>query len=57
MAKIAILAKKHGQDLKWYIDTMMQVMLLAGDYVAEAVWFRMVQVVVNNTQIHDYAAK
>lgn len=57
VAKIAILAEKYGSDLNWYIDTMMQVMLLAGDYVSEAVWYRVVQVVINNKNIHEYAAK
>ncbi len=58
VVKIAILAEKYnGGDLKWYIDTMMQVILVAGDYVAEAVWFRLVQVITGNDAIHDYAAE
>jgi hypothetical protein len=37
---------------------MVQVMLVAGDYVAEVVWFRVVQVVTNSeVAIHEYAAE
>lgn len=57
VVKIAILAEKYSRDFKWYVDTMVQVIIVAGDYVAEAVWFRIVQVVINNTDIHEYAAE
>jgi AP-2 complex subunit alpha len=58
VVKIAILAEKyHSGDLRWYFDSMIQVILLAGDYVAEAVWFRVIQVVTNNPDIHEYAAE
>lgn len=57
VVKIAILAEKYSTDFKWYVDTMVQVVLVAGDYVAEAVWYRIVQIVVNNTDIHEYAAE
>jgi AP-2 complex subunit alpha len=57
VVKIAILAEKYSKDFKWYVDTMVQVIIVAGDYVAEAVWFRVVQVVINNTDIHEYAAE
>ena len=43
--------------MRWYVDTMVQVILLAGDYVAEAVWYRVVQVVTNAADIHEYAAE
>lgn len=57
VVKIAILAEKYNSDFKWYVDTMVQVVLLAGDYVSEAVWYRIVQVVTNNQDIHDYTAE
>jgi AP-2 complex subunit alpha len=57
VVKIAILAEKYHTDFKWYLDTMIQVILLAGDYVAEAVWYRVIQVVINTPDIHDYAAE
>lgn len=48
VVKIAILAEKYTSDYQWYVQTMVQVILLAGDFVAEAVWFRIVQIVTNN---------
>eukprot|EP00597_Dinobryon_sp_UTEXLB2267_P004404 CAMPEP_0170077612 /NCGR_PEP_ID=MMETSP0019_2-20121128/14391_1 /TAXON_ID=98059 /ORGANISM="Dinobryon sp., Strain UTEXLB2267" /LENGTH=1040 /DNA_ID=CAMNT_0010290039 /DNA_START=81 /DNA_END=3203 /DNA_ORIENTATION=- len=68
VVKIAILAEKFSlndstaQGVRWYVDTMVQVLLLAGDYVAEAVWFRVVQVVLSSgsggdLSLHEYAAE
>ena len=33
---------------KWYVDTMVSVILVAGDFVAEPVWHRIVMIVTNN---------
>lgn len=57
VVKMAILSEKYTDDFRWYVDTMIQAVLLAGDYVAEAVWYRIVQIVVNNPDIHEYAAE
>jgi AP-2 complex subunit alpha len=57
VVKIAILAEKFSADLHWYVNTMVQVIVVAGDYVAEAVWYRVVQIVINNAAIHEYAAQ
>lgn len=57
VVKIAILAEKYPTTWNWYVDTMLRVILVAGDYVAEAVWYRMVQVIINRTDIHTYAAE
>lgn len=48
---------KQSASVRWYVDIMMQVLMLAGDYVAEAVWYRIVQVVTNTPDIHEYAAE
>lgn len=59
VVKIAILAEKFcgGSDWEWYVSTMLQATSAAGDFVAEGVWYRLVQVVINNPDIHDYAAE
>ncbi len=57
MVKIALLAEKFSTDFTWYVNTMIQVILAAGDFVAEAVWFRIVQIITNNTDIHEFAAE
>jgi len=57
VVKIAIVAEKYSKDLSWYVDTMVQIILMAGDYVTEPVWYRMVQIIFNNPAVHDYAAE
>lgn len=57
VVKIAIVAEKYSNDLTWYVDTMLQIISLAGDYVTEAVWYRIVQIVINNDSVHEHAAE
>jgi len=57
VVKIAILAERFaGGDMNWYLDTLVQVLLVAGDYAAEAVWFRIAAIIAANPSVHDYAA-
>jgi len=56
VVKIAILAENFSQDLQWYVNTMVQVLQVAGDYVAEAVWYRVVQIITNHPEVHEAAA-
>ena len=55
--KIAILSEKYAHDYTWYVDTILNLIRLAGDYVSEEVWYRIVQVVVNTSEVQGYAAK
>jgi AP-2 complex subunit alpha len=57
VVKIAILAEKYPTTWNWYVDTLLKAILVAGDFVAEAVWHRIVQVVINHPEIHAYAAE
>jgi AP-2 complex subunit alpha len=58
VVKIAILAEKFlNDDYAWYIDTMVTVIVLAGDYCAEAVWHRVVLIITNHSDTHEYAAE
>jgi AP-2 complex subunit alpha len=57
VVKIAILAEKYASDLQWYFDTMVQVIMVAGDHVSEDVWHRIVRIVTNNPDLHEYAAE
>ena len=38
--KVAILAEKYATDYKWYVDVILNLIRLAGDYVSEEVWYR-----------------
>ena len=55
--KIAILSEKYAHDYTWYVDTILNLIRLAGDYVSEEVWYRIIQVVINTQEVQGYAAK
>lgn len=54
--KIAVLAERYTDDLTWYVDTMLQMIALAGDFVSVDVWHRIIQIVTNNKGLQAYAA-
>ncbi|BHF63758.1 AP-2 complex subunit alpha-2 [Sparganum proliferum] len=55
--KVAILAEKYATDYSWYVDTILMLIRVAGDYVSDEVWHRVVQIVVNREDVQGYAAK
>lgn len=55
--KVAILAEKYAIDYTWYVDIMLNLIRIAGDYVSEEVWYRVIQIVVNRPDVQGYAAK
>ncbi|CAL4072661.1 unnamed protein product [Meganyctiphanes norvegica] len=55
--KVAILAEKYAQDYTWYVDVILNLIRIAGDYVSEEVWYRVIQIVVNRDDVQGYAAK
>jgi AP-2 complex subunit alpha len=55
--KVAILAEKYAVDYTWYVDIMLNLIRIAGDYVSEEVWYRVIQIVINRPDVQGYAAK
>lgn len=55
--KVAILAEKYAVDYTWYVDTILNLIRIAGDYVSEEVWYRVIQIVINREDVQGYAAK
>jgi len=55
--KIAILAEKFATDMQWYINIVLQLLTIAGDFVTEDVWHRVVQIVTNDESLQKYAAQ
>jgi hypothetical protein len=55
--KVAILAEKYAVDYSWYVDTILNLIRIAGDYVSEEVWYRVLQIVTNRDDVQGYAAK
>lgn len=40
--KTAILAEKFADDMQWYVDVVVQLVSIAGDFVTEDIWFRII---------------
>ncbi|CAG8640611.1 5178_t:CDS:2 [Funneliformis caledonium] len=55
--KIAILTERFATENQWYVDIILQLISSAGDHVGEEVWYRVVQIVVNNEELQEYAAR
>ncbi|XP_053515617.1 AP-2 complex subunit alpha-1 isoform X2 [Artibeus jamaicensis] len=55
--KVAVLAEKYAVDYSWYVDTILNLIRIAGDYVSEEVWYRVLQIVTNRDDVQGYAAK
>ncbi|EDV28677.1 uncharacterized protein TRIADDRAFT_19420 [Trichoplax adhaerens] len=55
--KVAILAERYAVDYTWYVDTILRLIGIAGDYVSEEVWYRVIQITVNRDDVQGYAAK
>lgn len=51
--KIAILTEKFAQEYIWYFDTVLRLMSLAGEWVGDEVWFRVVQIVTNTEELQE----
>eukprot|EP00033_Pygsuia_biforma_P002018 GCRY01002244.1.p1 GENE.GCRY01002244.1~~GCRY01002244.1.p1 ORF type:complete len:949 (-),score=213.04 GCRY01002244.1:265-3111(-) len=54
--KVAILAEKFAPDFGWYVDVVLQLLNIAGDFVSDEVWHRVVVIVTNNEELREYAA-
>ena len=55
--KVAILAEKYATDFTWYVDVILNLIRIAGDYVSEDVWYRVIQIVIKREEVQGYAAK
>ncbi|CAG8444197.1 3602_t:CDS:10 [Ambispora leptoticha] len=55
--KIAILTERFATEYQWYVDIILQLISTAGDHVGEEVWYRVVQIVTNNEELQEYAAR
>ncbi|KAG5355227.1 AP-2 complex subunit alpha [Yarrowia sp. E02] len=55
--KIAVLVEKYATEYKWYVDISLKLIAVAGAHVSEEVWQRVVQIVVNNESLQQYASQ
>jgi len=54
--KIAILAERFAPNFKWYLDTILRMITVAGDFVSDDIWHRAVQIISNHEELQKYAA-
>jgi len=55
--KIAILAERFLTGTEHYVDVIVRLVTIAGEYVSDEIWFRLVKVIVNFENIQEYAAR
>jgi AP-2 complex subunit alpha len=57
--KVAILGDKFAksQGYAWYVDVILQLITLAGEYVSDDIWYRLIHTVTNHEDIQEYAAR
>lgn len=54
--KIAVLAERFATDLRWYVDTIVRLISIAGAEVSDDLWHRVVQLVTNHEELQQYTA-
>eukprot|EP00051_Salpingoeca_urceolata_P005467 m.73468 g.73468 ORF g.73468 m.73468 type:complete len:888 (+) comp14353_c0_seq1:289-2952(+) len=55
--RVAILSERYCTDYQWYVDVILKLIKTAGDFVAEEVWHRVIQIIINRQDVQDYASK
>eukprot|EP01116_Phalansterium_solitarium_P008312 TRINITY_DN2199_c2_g1_i1.p1 TRINITY_DN2199_c2_g1~~TRINITY_DN2199_c2_g1_i1.p1 ORF type:complete len:1056 (-),score=242.90 TRINITY_DN2199_c2_g1_i1:162-3329(-) len=56
--KISILAADWvGADHDWYVDVILQLIRMAGDFVNDAIWWKVIHIVTAQESVQTYAAK
>lgn len=43
-------------DYSWHVDTILNLIRIAGDYVSEEVWYRVLQIATNRDDVQGYYA-
>jgi len=57
IVKICLLAEKFAKTPQWYVDIMLQLTAVAGDFISESILNRIIRVIVNNDNVQVFAAK
>ncbi|KAK8795582.1 hypothetical protein WA158_000239 [Blastocystis sp. Blastoise] len=55
--KVAILAERFTSDYEWYVDTILALISVSGDYVSDDIWHRCVQIVSQQEDLQEYTAR
>lgn len=52
--KISVLAERFGTSAHWYVSTMLELIDTNGSTINDSIWERIVQIVVNNENLHSF---
>ncbi|KNC78944.1 hypothetical protein SARC_08642 [Sphaeroforma arctica JP610] len=55
--RIAILAETEARDYSFYVDVILNLTRVAGDYVSLEVWQRVIQIITNRQDVQEYACR
>jgi len=56
-AKLCYVSEKFAPDHRWFIDTILRVMSIAGEYVPEQIQFNLIATISKNPNLHSYAVQ
>ncbi|KAL7720547.1 AP-2 complex subunit alpha [Entamoeba marina] len=57
IVKICFLAEKFAKTPQWYVDIMLQLTAVAGDYISDTLLNRILRIIINNENVQVFAAK
>jgi len=53
-SNIVLAADKHAPNKRWHIDTVLRVLVVAGNYLRDDVIYSICQLVANTSELHHY---
>ncbi|KAL5178852.1 AP-1 complex subunit gamma-2 [Glycine soja] len=56
-AKICSIVAKYSPEKIWYIDQMLKVLSQAGNFVKDEVWYALIVVITNASELHGYTVR
>ena len=57
IVKICLIAEKFAKTPQWYVDIMLQLTAVSGDYISEQILDRIIRIIINNDSVQAFAAK
>jgi AP-2 complex subunit alpha len=55
--KASMIAERFYPSMEWYVDTLVRLIDKGAEYVSEDIWYSLVHVVTNNSNLQKYAAE
>ncbi|CCJ28678.1 unnamed protein product [Pneumocystis jirovecii] len=55
--RTAILAEKYITEYQLYVNIILQLINISGEYIGDEIWYRFIQVITDNEEMQEYTAK